>query len=165
MRLHTKKSPARLTSVGQAMFFALFILAVFGALSAGLAVMWESEMRTRASDRDGLTAFYLAQAGIERAKRAALSCCWAAGTYNTTGQSGLDVAGDNYQFLYDMSITNGGGTTRTLIGTGRVLDLAGNELAHREIQMSAGGISDAAPADGLDDDMAGSPQAWSWREQ
>ncbi|TAN62306.1 hypothetical protein EPN16_01895 [bacterium] len=164
MRLRAKKSQARLASVGQAMLFALFILAVFGALSAGLAAMWESEMRTRASDRDSLIALYLTQAGIERAKMLVLSGYWAPGTYTIASQNGLDVAGDNYQFLYDIGITNSGGTARTLIGTGRVLDLSGNELARREIQITVNGISDILPLDGLDDNMSGSPQAWSWRE-
>lgn len=158
------RSLAGLTSVGQAMFFALFIVAVFGTLSAGLAVMWESEIRTRSSDRDSLTAFYLAQAGIERAKILVLSGYWTPGNYNIVNQNSLDVAGDNYQFLYDITIANSGGTSRTLIGTGKVLDLSGNELAHREIQMTVGGISDTLPLDGLDDNMTGSLQAWSWRE-
>lgn len=150
---------------GQALFFALFLLAIFGALSGTLAVMWETQNRVRALDRDGSFALYLAQAGIERAKIMVLSGYWTVGTYNITDQNDLDIAGDNYQFLYDVRITNGGGATRTLRGTGRVLDLAGNELSHREVQMVAIGISDVAPPIGQDDDMAGSPVAWSWREQ
>lgn len=150
---------------GQALFFALFLLAIFGALSGTLAVMWETQTRVRALDRDGSFALYLAQAGIEQAKIMVLSGYWTTGTYNITDQNDLDIAGDNYQFLYDVRITNGGGATRTLRGTGRVLDLAGNELAHREVQMVASGISDAAPPIGQDDDMTGSPQTWSWREQ
>lgn len=53
---------------GQAIIFVLFILAVFGALSGALTIMWQAELQTRSSERDGLVAFYLAQAGIERAK-------------------------------------------------------------------------------------------------
>lgn len=78
---------------GQAIIFVLFLLAVFGALSGALAVMWQAELQTRSSERDGLVAFYLAQAGIERAKtELANNESWAgvgpvslgAGTYTVT---------------------------------------------------------------------------------
>ena len=91
MRLETRKS--------QALVFVLFILAVFGALAGGIAVMWESEIRTRSSDRNSLIAFYLAQAGVERAKRAVLNNVSFSGNaplwYND-----MDLAADNYIFQY-----------------------------------------------------------------
>lgn len=145
------------------MFFVLFILAVLGALAGGLAVMWESEIRTRTSDRDGLIAFYLAQAGIERAKIRTLS--GVGSSWMETDLSDLDVGGDSYLFRYDISGTDIGSGNYMLQGIGRVLNLAGTqEFARREIQVIVNGITDAPPPDGLDDDMTGSPQAWSWRE-
>ena len=104
---HTKKS--------QAMFFTLFILAVFGALAGGLAVMWESEIRTRSSDQDSLNAFYLAQAGIERAKKSGVSSPWivfGAGRYQCS------VIGTN------------------LSSIGQVRDASGNILAERRIAVT-----------------------------
>lgn len=154
--LHTKKS--------QAMFFVLFILAVLSVLSAGLAVMWQSEMRTRASDRDGLIAFYLAQAGIERAKMEILNNVTFSG--NAPGwYTDLDVVGDNYTFNYNCSLTIPPGfpNRRTIIGRGEILDTAGNLLAHREIQVTVDGIIDG-DSDGADDNGLATLQAWSWRE-
>ena len=39
-----------------------------GILAGGLAVMWQADIRISSLEKDSLTAFYLAQAGIERAK-------------------------------------------------------------------------------------------------
>jgi hypothetical protein len=150
---------------GQALLFVIFLLALAGILAPAVAAIWGNEMRLRSLEARGLSAFYLAQAGIERAKIMVLSGYWTAGDYNITNQNDLDVAGDNYQFLYDMKITNSGAAARTLKGTGRVLDLAGNNLAHREIQMVVDGISDTSPVDGFDDDMTGSAVTWSWQER
>lgn len=147
------------------MFFALFILAVFGALSAGLAVMWESEIRTRASDRDGLIAFYLAQAGMERAKREILNAVGFPG--NAPGwYADLDVAGDNYSFNFNCSAIIPGGfpNRRTITARGEVLDAAGNMLAHREIEATLDGVIDGIDPGTADDDGLASLAAWGWRE-
>ncbi|MFH0790309.1 MAG: hypothetical protein V2A64_01610 [Candidatus Omnitrophota bacterium] len=75
----------------QAMIFVLFILAVFGAIAGALTVMWQTEIQTRSAEKDSLSAIYLAQAGIERAKlELAYNEAWpgagpfafAGGTYN-----------------------------------------------------------------------------------
>lgn len=50
------------------MIFVLFILAVFGAIAGALTVMWQTEIQTRSAEKDSLSAIYIAQAGIERAK-------------------------------------------------------------------------------------------------
>ena len=140
MRLQTKKSQARLASVGQAMLFALFILAVFGALSAGLAVMWESEMRTRASDRDGLIAFYLAQAGAEEAK------IWARNNPGADITSAwTTLGGGRYRYAVV-------GATINLSSTGQALDASNSVIAERQI---AAQVNAAYTAQ----------SGWSWREQ
>jgi len=53
---------------GQALLFVFFLLLIVGILMGALAVMWEAEIQTRSETRDSLLAFYIAQAGIERAK-------------------------------------------------------------------------------------------------
>lgn len=150
----------------QALLFVLFVLAVFGVLSGALTVMWQTELQMRSSEREGLLAFYLAQAAVERAKIMVLYGYWVPNTYTINNQNDLDVAGDNYQFLYDITIITPAGTTRTITGTGRVLDLAGNQIARREIQVVVTGISDTVPlgGDGQDDDLSGAVQNWSWQE-
>ncbi len=128
-----------LYSKGQAMFFVLFILAVFGALSGTLAVMWESEIRTRTSDRNGLAACYLAQAGIEEAK------IWARnnpGLDITSGWTALGTGGYRYVVI---------GATRDFSCVGQTLDGAGNVIAERQISAQVNAAYTAQVS-------------WSWRE-
>jgi Tfp pilus assembly protein PilX len=142
--LHKTQDARRRThdAKGQAMFFVLFILAVIGALSGTLALMWESEIRTRTSDRDGLIAFYLAQGGIEAAK------IWARNNpgANQSCPATWTMLGRG-RYCYAVA-----GATRNLSSIGQVLDGFGNVLAERRIavQVNAGYT-------------AQSP--WSWREQ
>jgi hypothetical protein len=53
---------------GQALFFVFLLLLIVGILSGALASMWQAEIKIRSLDKEGLIAFYLAQAGTERAK-------------------------------------------------------------------------------------------------
>jgi len=53
---------------GQALLFVFFLLLIVGILGGALANMWQAEINTRFSEKEGLIAFYLTQAGIERAK-------------------------------------------------------------------------------------------------
>ncbi len=53
---------------GQALLFVLFLLMIIGIFSGTLTVLWHSEINTRSLERDGLFSFYMAQAGVERAK-------------------------------------------------------------------------------------------------
>ena len=146
------------------MVFVLFIIGVVSVISGALTIMWESEMRTRSSEREGLTAFYLAQAAIERGKILALYNYWLAGSYNVLNNNELDDPFDAYQFFYDIIITNSGGTSRTIQGIGRVLNSGGTEIARREIQVTVTGIVDAVSPTFQDDDLTGGVSAWSWQE-
>lgn len=135
----------------QAIIFVLFILAVLGTVSGGLAVMWQSELQTRSSERDGLVAFYLAQAGVERAKiELANNEGWAgvgpvtlgAGTYTVTAAGILCPAGP---YL----------TCRQITSTGSIAS------AQRQISLSV--CVDSPPANPNipgDESML----AWTWRE-
>lgn len=138
---------SKLQKKGQALVFVLFILAVFGALAGGLAVMWESEIRTRDLDRDGLIAFYLAQAGIENAK------IWAKNNPGTLSFSNpwVSLGGGWYNFtVADPGIPN----SRTLNSTGQVQDASGNIIAERQLNVQVQGIG--APPE--------SQTPWTWRE-
>lgn len=148
----------------QVMVFVLFIIGVVSVISGALTIMWESEMRTRSSEREGLTAFYLAQAAIERGKILVLYNYWLAGSYNVLNNNELDNPVDAYQFFYDIIITNSGGASRTIHGIGRVLDSGGTEIARREIQVTVTGIVDAVAPTFQDDDLTGGISAWSWQE-
>jgi Tfp pilus assembly protein PilX len=128
------------TIKGQALFFVLFLLAIFGALSGTLAVMWETQNRVRALDRDGSFALYLAQAGIEQAK------IWARNNPGSpTTSVWINLGGGRYNFSVS-------GLTRDLSSAGQVQDGSGNTIAERQLsaQANAGYIA---------------LSAWSWREQ
>jgi hypothetical protein len=148
----------------QALLFVFFLLLIVSILVGALAVMWKAEIGMRNFERESMIAFYLAQAAIERGKIEVLYGYWAPGVYVISNQNDLDLSGDNYQFIYDIEITNNGGTSRTIKGTGRVLDLSGNEIARREIEVIVNGIEDNLPPYGVDDDLSGREQRWSWRE-
>ena len=136
-RLPAKKS--------QAMFFVLFIMAVLGALSGGLAVMLESEIRTRASDSDGIIALYLAQAGIERAKT------WAQNNPGSNYPPGpivwFNLGGGRYTFTVVAGLP-----LSAISSVGQVRDASLNILAERQLNASI--------------NAAGTAQIpWTWREQ
>lgn len=137
--------------------------------------MWESGVQISSSQELGSQALYLAQAGIERAKIEVFYGYWPTGSeYTTTinNQSDLDISGDNYQFRYDMEITTpDSGNTRTIRATGRILDLANNEIVRRRIEIAVDDIQDLVdnvtglpPPDGIDDDLLGTQIVWSWVE-
>ncbi len=124
---------------GQALFFVLFLLAIFGALSGALAVMWETQTRVRALDRDGCIALYLAQAGIERAKT------WAKNNPgSSTSSVWITLGGGRYNF----SVI---GPTRNFSSVGQVQDGAGNIIAERQLSAQANAGYTALTA-------------WTWRE-
>jgi hypothetical protein len=113
-------------------------------------------MPTYRTARYGMQAFYLAQAGIERAKLAALnttanfseplcndttaqSCgyCYYIMHENTTAvptcsqTNALPV-----KYLYNFTVTNISGTQRLLYGRGLVLDRVNTTLAARQINLT-----------------------------
>lgn len=114
-KLENKMMP---TNKSQALVFILLILAVFGALAGGIAVMWESEIRARTSERDGLTAFYLAQAGMEHARAWAVwnSSSWIVSDW-------FPLAGGRYRFtaIPLSSVFSSVGQVLALDGSGNIL--------------------------------------------
>ena len=53
---------------GQALIFVFLLLTIVGILVFALTTMWQSAVKVTALERDGLEAFYLAQAGLERGR-------------------------------------------------------------------------------------------------
>ena len=141
---------------GQTMILIVFLLALLTILTTGLHELWQANMTTYNAARYGIQAFYLAQAGIERAKLAAL---------NTTANFSEPPCADNtnqscgycnyimhdtitpvpmcaqtnalpVKYLYNFTVTNIGGTQRLLFGRGLVLDSANITLAARQINLT-----------------------------
>ncbi len=155
----------------QVMVFVLFITGVIAVISGALTIMWESEMKTRSSEREGLIAFYLAQAAVERGKILVLCDVGFVGSPNNNAVPQLYTSAGAYQFFYDIIITNPspsspplGPASRRIEGIGRVLNSAGMEIARREIQVDVTGIVDSVPPVLQDDDLTGSVVAGSWQE-
>jgi hypothetical protein len=141
---------------GQTMILIIFLLALLTVLTTGLHDLWQMNMPTYRAARYNMQAFYLAQAGIERAKLAAL---------NTTTTFSEPLCADttpqscgycNYimpentsavptctqtnalpvKYLYNFTVTNIGGSQRRLYGRGLVLDSANVTLAARQINLT-----------------------------
>jgi hypothetical protein len=149
----------------QVLVISLFLLFILGALSAGVAHTIQVESQIQQSWRMGMTAFYLAQAGVERAKIELLNNV----NYATsTDFVDLDVAGDNYNFYYDCTI-DAIGNTRKVTGIGEVTDLTlpranAKVLAHREIEVTLEGVSCMLPAVKDFDDTINKVD-FSWKEK
>jgi hypothetical protein len=107
----------------QTLIVVLILLFLGTIISTGLMRMWETEVRTNAISDDGRLAFYLAQAAVERGK-AGLKNSWSYGG-NTTP---VNMSGGNYT----VQVT-GSGTSKTVIGTGRVRE------AMRQLQVNITG--------------------------
>lgn len=130
----------------QALIFAIFLLIIVGILATALLHMWESEVQIPSLQKYSLQAFYLAQAGIERAKIDILNNVNLAGgtgpnSYNSGGLYDLDpdypafvadpinnhLYDDGYVFRYEYTITDlSGGTDREIVGIGEVLEFIDN---------------------------------------
>lgn len=131
---------------GQALIFVFFLLLIVGILAGALANMWQVEIKVRSLEKDGLIAFYLAQAGIERAKiEARLGVITAP---NWSSPQSL-VGGRYYYYIEDV-----GGNQRILRSIGQRLDNSGNVIAERRIEVRVQGIG--APPE--------SQVSWSWQE-
>lgn len=106
---------------GQALLFVFFLLIILGILGGALLNMWQAEIKTRSAERDGMMAFYLAQAGIEEAK------IWARNNPGANLTSGwITLGGGRYRYIVF-------GATRRLSSIGQALDVSGNVIAERQI--------------------------------
>ncbi len=141
---------------GQAILLVLFLVLIIGILSAALSSMWQSEINTRTLGRDSLTAFYMAQSGLEEAKiwarRNPDSGSWPSLPYDS---GWVNFTGGRYRFFVEDS----GGLNRRIYNRGQKLDSAGNVAAERQISLDVSGIENPFlnPAD--DQQVS-----FSWRE-
>lgn len=158
----------------QALLFVLFLFLITGALLGALTVMWNAAARISGYNFYGDIAFYLAQAGVERAKVEVLDNYWTAcnewlpGPGSNDWYTDMDVSGDNYTYEYNFHIINSSGHSsdlRHLTGQGRVRDAGGSVIAFRELGATVEDIVDTPPRDGFDDDLSGEVKAYSWREE
>lgn len=125
---------------GQTILFVLFLLAVLGILSGTTAVMWQSELMTRSSEKEGLAALYIAQAGLERGK------IWA--KYNSPPYASGAIAMTGGQ--YSITVIDLGGSKWRVTSVGQALS-GGQVVAERDIT--------------VDIQLPGYTQVgWTWRE-
>ena len=112
------------------MLFVLVLTVGLGLITAALTVMWRSEIQTRTAERDGLLAFYLAQAGLEHAKaqlataegwQGDITMALGEGTYRIFQIQGVPCGGGPYQ------------TCRAITANGKVRDAALQIVAARRI--------------------------------
>jgi hypothetical protein len=134
---------------GQALIFVLMLLLTVGIFLGYLSSMWEVETQVRALERNGMIALYMAQAGIERAKITAryglvpLPYSSPAQTLNTG--------------RYSFSIQDLGGDQRLLQAIGQKLDVSGNVLAEKQLEIRVQGMGTLPTADDVQ-------IPWSWRQ-
>lgn len=110
---------------GQILILVLFFFGVAVVIAVVLAAMWHAEIQMRSLEKNSLSAFYLAQAGIEEAKACvenSPSCSSLVGTKS--------LGAGRYNFNIAVS-----GTSRNLTATGEVLDNAGNIVASKRIEV------------------------------
>ncbi len=117
---------------GQVLIFIFFFLLIIGILAGSLAFMWQSQTRTLSSEKEGLIAFYLAQAGIERAKISA--------RYNLANPTDWFNFSGNNTTQYNFTVINSGELNRTLEGRGRRRDISSNVIAEKRITVNITGI-------------------------
>ena len=124
---------------GQALVFAIFLLALAGMLASAVAGIWGNALRLRSLETRSLSAFYLAQAGIEEAK------IWARNNPGSNLTSGwIILGGGRYRYVVV-------GATRSLNSIGQALDTLGNVVAERQIAVQVN-LSYTAQVN------------WSWQE-
>jgi Tfp pilus assembly protein PilX len=104
----------------QALIVVLLLMFIAGLLGLGLSKMWGTDSATRSVDEDGLVAFYLAEAGLERAK-AAINTSWA---WTDTSMRNLGAG------QYNITITNVGGN-KEVISSGWVPSAAAPRAVRR----------------------------------
>lgn len=136
---------------GQALILVLVMLSIVAILSAILASMWQAEIEVRDQEKNGLAAFYLAQAGIEKAKvwlKQNLTYYASSSSYDSGLVTELSTG------RYDFTVSDLTNSTATLRSVGEALDTSGSVSATRKIQVKIQSY-DSSPA--IVD--------WTWEEE
>lgn len=95
----------------QVLLLTMLLLALASIMIIGLSGMWKSEVGIISYNKNGLTSFYLAQAGLERAK-IALKYNWSLATLSGNIGSGS----------YQVAVTFPGPDLRIISSTGSIGD-------------------------------------------
>ncbi|MCF7873824.1 MAG: hypothetical protein K9L84_03595 [Candidatus Omnitrophica bacterium] len=166
----------------QALLFVLFLLVLIVVLVAGLFFIVKQETKRQKRQQYSLAAFYLAHAGLEKAKIDTLSNYWMDGTYYFPGPNSTDWSdsldqnlADSYDYQYKYILENPSGGSddqREITAEGRIAK-GTNVLASKKIEVTLEGIRDDLPnnpppnpdGDGVDDDQTGSVVSESWRQK
>jgi len=100
----------------QALIIATFLLALLAILVGGVSSIWQEDAMARRMGGEGLQAFYLAQAGAERAKMELNA------NVNWVGVGPVTYAGGNYTVTAAVIACPGGGYNdcRQIDSTGRI---------------------------------------------
>lgn len=136
---------------GQALILVLVMLSIVAILSAILASMWQAEIEVRDQEKNGLAAFYLAHAGIEKAKvwlKQNLTYYASSSSYDSGWVTELSTG------RYDFTVSDLTNSTATLRSAGEVLDAFSSVAATRKIQVKIKNY-DSSPA--IVD--------WTWEEE
>lgn len=143
----------------QVILFVFFLLILSGILVMGLQNMWQSEIQTRTQGREGLKAFYIAQAGVEYAKmRLANQESWVGGGPFSFGDGTFNVA----VRIEPCPVGCGCSECRNIESTGKVYDSQGAQIAERKISVNI--TLDKNPNDPPDTPGDEQQLDWSWQE-
>ena len=147
----------------QTLIFVIFFLLIVGILAAALVGMWRGQVQVSGYQRYAVTAFYLACAGVERAKVEVLNNVDLSGCHGW--YTDLDNPHDNFMFQYKFCVDILPGDRRKIRGIGEVLDANSNILAHREIALTVEKVADIIPPHNKeDDDFSATFVDGSWQE-
>ena len=113
---------------GQILILVLFFLVVAIITTAVLAAMWHVEIQVRALEKNSQSAFYFAQAGIERAK------IWVRANSGIIDSGDVSFGGGIYRYVVSL-----GTGERIIDATGEVLDASSAVIAVRKIQVKVTG--------------------------
>ena len=119
IRLHANK--------GQVLILVFFLFLLAATFSSALYLMLQSDMQARTWERDGLSAFYIAQAGAEWAK-SDLKSDW----NNLTGHT---ITGNFNSGTYTVTVSDNPPNGRIIICSGR----AGSSLRQIRTAVSRSG--------------------------
>lgn len=133
------------------LLFVFFVFLLVTILAGVLATMWETETQIRGQVRDGLISFYLAQAGIERAK------IWVRHNPGVTSytSSWFSLGGGRYRFIVSGAGPNP--NRRWLQGIGQVRDSTNRVIAEKRVTVVVEGIGTPSTSDDRQ-------RPWSWQE-
>jgi Tfp pilus assembly protein PilX len=109
----------------QVLLFVFLLISIVSILGVGLANMWQAQFTTQGFNKDSLTAFYLAQAGLEKGK------AWVKDHRGVVSNSSVwdsNITGGRFRFDVTTPVSN-----RLVIGTGQANDSSGRILAQRMV--------------------------------